>query len=291
MGTGMVRVQARSLMMHQEKTARALRAAHFAARLRGLAVALVAGATLVPALPSATTPAWAEGAQLAFWQIDKLPPPRPEGLRVSQAQLPEPPAGVQGIAPGQSPQAPAQSAAGAADNLSAGQIVARANDFFNGITTMYASFTQMNANGDRLTGELFVHRPGRLRFDYDEPATLQVIADGRQVAIEDSRLDTQDLYPISQTPLKFLLGSRVNLGRDVRVLGVERHDDEIDIQLEDSSTLGGTSQVTLTFDDRVSELKRWRIRDPQGFITTVALDEVDFVSRMDPGLFVILRQR
>ncbi len=276
-------------MVKQRVHTQEARASRHAARLRGLAFALLAGAVLAPVLPIGAGPVAAETVQRAFWQIDVVPPPRPENLRVAQAQLPEPPAGVRGVAPGQ---APAQPVAGStAENLSAEQIVARANDFFNGITTMYASFTQMNANGDRLTGELYVHRPGRLRFDYDEPATLQVVADGRQVAIQDSRLNTQDLYPISQTPLKFLLGSRVNLGRDVSVLGVERHDDEIDIQLEDRSTLGGTSRVTLTFDDRVSDLKRWRIRDPQGFTTTVALEEVDFVSRMDPGLFVIMRQR
>ncbi len=263
-----------------------------ASRLRGLAVAFLAGAAMLTGLPAGTAPALAESTSITFAQIDRLPPPRPGNLQVSQAQLPEPPRGVQGIAPRGSTQPPAQHMAGSVgEPLSPEQVVARANDFFNGITTMYASFTQMNTNGDRLTGQLYVHRPGRLRFDYDEPATLQVIADGRQVAIQDSRLNTQDLYPISQTPLKFLLGSRVNLGRDVSVLGVEHHDDEVDIKLEDRSTLGGTSQVTLTFDDRVSDLKRWRIRDPQGFTTTVALDEVDFESRLDSGLFVILRNR
>jgi len=276
------------MVKHRIGTGKAQDPRH-AARLRGLAFAFLAGAVLVPVPGNGMGPVAAESVQRAFWQIDTLPPPRPERLHVSQAQLPEPPVGVRGVAPGQVPE---RSAAGSTvENLSAEQIVARANDFFNGITTMYASFTQMNANGDRLTGELYVHRPGRLRFDYDEPATLQVIADGRQVAIQDGRLNTQDLYPISQTPLKFLLGSRVNLGRDVSVLDVERFDDEVDIQLEDRSTLGGTSRVTLTFDDRLSELKRWRIRDPQGFTTTVALDEVDFVSRMDPGLFVIVRRR
>ncbi|MCC5978816.1 MAG: outer-membrane lipoprotein carrier protein LolA [Salinarimonas sp.] len=286
----LVRRESPADKMHQDAVNKTARASRIVSRLRGPALALAAGVAIVPAIPDSAAPARAESAQIAFWQIDKLPPPRPEGLqRVSQVDLPEPPAGVQGIAPGQSPEQ--RSSSGNAEQLSSEQIVARANDFFNGITTMYASFTQMNANGDRLTGELYVHRPGRLRFDYDDPATLQVIADGRQVAIQDSRLNTQDLYPISQTPLKFLLGSRVNLGRDVSVLGVERHDDEVDIQLEDRSTLGGTSRVTLTFDDRVSDLKRWRIRDPQGFTTTVALDEVDFTSRLDSGLFVILRQR
>ena len=105
-----------------------------------------------------------------------------------------------GIAPGSDPSQ--ASDAGDDATLGAEQVVARANDYFNGLTTLYATFTQVNANGDRLTGQLYLHRPGRLRFDYDPPATMQVIADGRQVAIKDNSLSTQDVYPINQTPLE-----------------------------------------------------------------------------------------
>lgn len=220
-------------------------------------------------------------------QLQQLPPPRPADLVSDRRDLPPPPPGVVGIAPGSDPsQAPA---AGNNATLGTEQVVARANDYFNGLTTLYATFIQVNANGDRLTGQLYLHRPGRLRFDYDPPATMQVIADGRQVAIKDNSLSTQDVYPINQTPLKFLLNSRVRLGRDVRVLGAEQHDDEIDLHLEDSSTLGGTSQIALTFDETMGTLKRWRIRDPQGFITTVALDDIDRRSRLDPNMFTIMR--
>ena len=72
----------------------------------------------------------------------------------------------------------------------------------NGLTTLYATFTQVNANGDRLTGQLYLHRPGRLRFDYDPPATMQVIADGRQVAIKDNSLSTQECLSDQPDPLE-----------------------------------------------------------------------------------------
>ncbi len=249
--------------------------------------AFTALALTLPVTPLAGAAMAQEESPGQIVQLQQLPPPRPADLVSDRRDLPEPPPGVQGIAPGSFP----AQAAPAANNgqLSTQQVVERANDYFNGLSTLYATFTQINANGDRLTGQLYLHRPGRLRFDYDPPATMQVIADGRQVAIKDNRLSTQDVYPINQTPLKFLLNSRVRLGRDVRVLGAEQHDDEIDLHLEDSSTLGGTSQIALTFDEGMQTLKRWRIRDPQGFVTTVALDDIDRRSRLDPNMFTIMR--
>jgi outer membrane lipoprotein-sorting protein len=85
------------------------------------------------------------------------------------------------------------------------------------MTTLVAEFTQIGADGRRLGGTLYLQRPGRLRFDYDAPATMQVIADGSNVAVRDRKLATQDLYFIAQTPLKFLLRERVNLGEEVKV--------------------------------------------------------------------------
>lgn len=230
--------------------------------------------------------------------LNALPPARPAGIG-GAGSLPAPtPAAVTqaSAAPAIMAQAqaptpaspPVQQASASSAVLGDAEVVARANDYFNGVTTMYAAFAQISPGGDRVTGRLYIHRPGRLRFDYDPPATIEVVADGRQVAVKDSALSTQDVYPISQTPLKFLLGSRVELGRDVRILGVERFNDEVDVKLEDRSTLGGTSQITLTFDPAITQLKRWSILDPQGFTTTVALSEVDRTSRMDPHLFVIL---
>lgn len=280
-----------------KRAARAGAAAGVAAALLGLAP--LSGA---PASAQAQPPATAFEPRLVILNV--MPPARPAGIggpgsgpTTVSAPSPSPaPAQVQAqparpaAAPVQAAAAPipASAPAPAAASLGDAEIVARANDYFNGITTMYAAFAQISPGGDRATGKLYVHRPGRLRFDYDAPATIEVVADGRSVAVKDRALSTQDVYPISQTPLKFLLGSQVELGRGISVLGVERFNDEVDIVLEDRSTLGGTSRITLTFDQPVRELKRWSILDPQGFTTTVALSDIDRVSRMDPTLFVIL---
>jgi outer membrane lipoprotein-sorting protein len=166
-------------------------------------------------------------------------------------------------------------------------VVERANAFFTNLNTMVADFTQVGGDGRRQGGTLYLQRPGKVRFEYDPPAILQVIADGRSVAVRDRKLATQDLYSISQTPLKFLLRERVNLGQDIRITGITNDGNAVRINLEDSSTLGGTSRITLFFDSQVESLNQWRIVDAQGFQTVVVLDKVERGRRIDQDLFKI----
>lgn len=170
-------------------------------------------------------------------------------------------------------------------------ILERANAYFNGLTTLVADFVQTGGDGRRAAGKLYLARPGKLRFEYDAPATLEVVADGSSVAVRDRKLATQDLYPLSQTPLKFLVRDRIDLARDVKITGITADADGVRIALEDSSTLGGTSKITLTFDPAVEALTKWRIVDPQGFQTNVALSNLDRSRRVDNRLFVISYER
>ncbi|MBO1906052.1 outer-membrane lipoprotein carrier protein LolA [Microvirga sp. 3-52] len=171
--------------------------------------------------------------------------------------------------------------------LSNNAVVERANAYFTNLSTLVADFTQVGGDGRRQGGTLYLQRPGKVRFEYDPPAALQVIADGRSVAVRDRKLATQDLYSISQTPLKFLLREQVNLGQDIRITGIVNDGDSVRISLEDSSTLGGTSRITLYFDGQVENLNQWRIIDAQGFQTMVVLGRSERGRRIDQDLFKI----
>ncbi|MGI6246744.1 MAG: outer-membrane lipoprotein carrier protein LolA [Pseudochelatococcus sp.] len=214
-----------------------------------------------------------------------LPPRRPAGLggAVAGAPIPAPepvaiaptPAAAQ---PAVVAQRPARPAADVPRN--AAEAVARVNAYLNGINTLTARFLQTGADGRQAGGTLYVQRPGRLRFAYDPPSTLEIVADGRSVAVRDSKLRTNDVYSIGQTPLKFLLRDNVDLARDVKVRNVDiAPSGAVDITLEDSATLGGTSTVTLRYDARGDVLREWRIVDPQGYDTTVALSGVQVTRR------------
>ncbi len=91
-----------------------------------------------------------------------------------------------------------------------------------------------------------------MRFDYAPPARVLIVSDGSQVAIIDERLRTKDRYPISQTPLKFLLRDQIDLAKDVKVLRAKADDSIATVTVEDKTTFGGTSRITLQFDRTTS---------------------------------------
>ena len=167
------------------------------------------------------------------------------------------------------------------------QIVAGANAYFNSFQTLTGSFIQIGADGRRIGGKLSLVKPGRLRFEYDQPSPLEVVADGTSVAVRDRKLNTQDLYFISQTPLKFLLREKMDLARDLTVTEVTNDPGGVRIALEDRSTLGGTSKIQLYFDAEMKTLSQWRITDPQGYLTTVQLTNLQKGKAVDGSQFFI----
>lgn len=176
---------------------------------------------------------------------------------------------------------------GAKAPLGEREIIARANAMLNGITTLVADFTQIGGDNRRLNGLLYLARPGKVRFEYDKPSTMEVVSDGSTVLVRDRKLNTADPYPIGQTPLKFLLASKIDLGRDVNLKSVQTDPDGFRVTIEDSSTLGGTSKITLSFDPGITTLMRWRVVDPQGYTTTVSLTNQERNSVIDPKVFML----
>ncbi len=181
----------------------------------------------------------------------------------------------------------APAAVAPAEPADAATVLAQANAYFNGINTLTGSFMQIGADGRRIGGKLTLAKPGRLRFDYDQPSPLEVVADGTSVAVRDRKLNTQDLYFIAQTPLKFLLREKIDLARDLTVTDVANDPSGVRISLEDRATLGGTSKIQLFFDAEMKTLSQWRITDPQGYITTVTLANLQKGKSVDGSLFFI----
>jgi outer membrane lipoprotein-sorting protein len=170
--------------------------------------------------------------------------------------------------------------------------VARANAYLNGVTSMEADFVQLGVDGRRMEGKLYLQKPGRLRFEYAPPATLQIIADGTSVAIQDKKIKPEpDLYFIGQTPLKFLLSDKIDLARDTHVLAVTSDSQACTILIEDHATFGGTSRIKLVFDPTNFTLRQWIITDPQGYDTVVSLFNPDYTTKPDPALFKINEER
>ncbi len=225
---------------------------------------------------------------------------------VASAQVPVPaPRPKSGIAP--APQAqtqpqPAQSSGGLfpfrlpgfskpdnSANFDAKQraVIERVNVYLMSLQTLVGDFVQVGADGRRVEGKIYLQKPGRVKFEYNPPSPIELVSDGNSVVVRDRKLETQDLYPLSQTPLRFLLADRIDLLRDSNVVAVSSDDTFATVQLEEKQTLGGTHTVRLMFGAKDMQLKQWTITDPQGYDTTVALANLDYSQKLDSAMFRI----
>ncbi len=164
---------------------------------------------------------------------------------------------------------------------------ARVSAYLTALTSMSGNFVQIGPDGSRTTGEFYIQKPGKVRFEYDEPTTIAMVADGSSLAVRDRKLATQDIYPLSQTPLRYLLADRIDLMRDTNVVAVTADDLYTSVTIEEKNPLVGTSRLMLMVSNKDNQLKQWTITDPQGYDTTVAIYNIDGSKKLDPGLFRI----
>jgi outer membrane lipoprotein-sorting protein len=154
------------------------------------------------------------------------------------------------------------------------------------IDTMDGEFVQYNPNGDQLQGKFFISRPGRVRFQYDPPTTVSVIADGKSVLVFDKKLQTYDIWPLSQTPLRLLLDKDLNLATSDKVTRVGVAPDLVEVELHDETRFSAGT-LDLIFDHSTYELRQWTVTDQQGLQTMVALYNVETGKPLDSSLFKI----
>ena len=153
------------------------------------------------------------------------------------------------------------------------------------VQQMVGHFVQIAPDGSRSQGEFYVQKPGRIRFEYDAPSPIEIIADGQSLVVRDRKLATQDVYPLSQTPLRFLLADRIDLLRDTNVVAVRSDDVYVTVVIEERQALIGTSRLMMVLGVRDYQLKQWTVTDPQGYNTSVAVSQLDSSKRPDPNLF------
>jgi outer membrane lipoprotein-sorting protein len=256
--------------------------------MAGTSPGLLVGAALLSI--AALTAATAETIPLP------IPAPLPkEGAGPAPKQAPAAQSGVSGLAAGfkslfhldKEPEAPPPVSTTAAITPAQRTQVDKASAYLSSLQQLVGNFVQIGPDGSRVKGEFYIQKPGKIRFEYDPPSPIQIIADGESVIVRDRKLATQDLYPLSQTPLRYLLSERIDLLRDTNVVGVRADDTFVTIVIEERQPLVGTSRLVMMLGAKDYQLKQWTITDPQGYDTTVAVSNLDRSKRPDPDMFKI----
>lgn len=165
------------------------------------------------------------------------------------------------------------------------------NSYFNSVTNLSGKFVQVGPDGNKTAGDFYMSKPGKVRFEYNDPSPIELISDGDAVAVRDRKLATQDIYPLSQTPLRFLLSDKLDLMKDANVVNVYSDDLFMTVVIEEKSVVAGTNRLMIMFGTKDHQLKQWTVTDPQGYDTTVAVSNLDSTKKPDPKLFKINYER
>jgi outer membrane lipoprotein-sorting protein len=163
--------------------------------------------------------------------------------------------------------------------------VRRAVRYLNDISTLKARFIQISSNGAYAEGDVIIQRPGKMRFEYDPPHPVLIIANGLSLLFYDREIMQASFLPLWETPLWFLIRERVDLSDKVEVMDVIQSAGTLTVKVRQTDEEGAGGELSLVFSDRPLALRKWEVTDAQGNVTQVALLNPEFGLELDDKYF------
>ena len=174
--------------------------------------------------------------------------------------------------------------AAAAKRVEHNDAVIQIESYLNSIKTLSARFLQVDSDGNVTNGQLYLRRPGRLRFEYDDPSPLLIVADGIWLILHDRELGQVSRYPLYESPLGALVDEPVNLREKVEVVRVEQGLGVLRIMVVDRAN-PDEGWIDITFTEPPLLLRQWKVRDAQGGTIELSLTDIRVNQKLDPNLF------
>ena len=164
--------------------------------------------------------------------------------------------------------------------------LARIDASMNATHSFQGNFRQVSPNGAVAQGQIWLQRPGKVRFEYDAPSPLLIVSDGVTLVQNDRQLETFDRVPLSATPLNYFLKENINLAEDTEVIGLQKLPGQWIVTARDGS---GQQEgaITLVFDSETLALQTWIIADDFGGQTRVGLTNLRYNGHIDPQKFIL----
>ena len=172
----------------------------------------------------------------------------------------------------------------AAKRVEHNDAVIQVESYLNSIKTLSARFLQVDSDGNVTNGQLYLRRPGRLRFEYDDPSPLLIVADGIWLILHDRELGQVSRYPLYESPLGALVDEPVNLREKVEVVRVEQGLGILRIMVVDRAN-PDEGWIDITFTEPPLLLRQWKVRDTQGGTIELSLTDIRVNQKLDPNLF------
>lgn len=159
-------------------------------------------------------------------------------------------------------------------------------NWIDNLTIMKANFQQIAPNGQRSTGQVWIKRPGRIRFEYDKPSQLLLVANEGKMVFHDGAVGQTTTIPIDQNPLGLLLKPDLHFSGDVTIVKYEKENGLIQVKVVRTASPSEGS-LTLIFNQNYMVLRGWEVVDAQGQVTKVDLYDLHPKKSVSDELFNI----
>jgi outer membrane lipoprotein-sorting protein len=156
--------------------------------------------------------------------------------------------------------------------------------YFNSIRSLQARFVQSNPNGSVVQGTLYLRRPGRMRFEYDAPSQLKIVADGSQVTMWDPPNRDFGQWPIGWTAASFLVKEPFQLSGDLTVQSVQRQDGLLALTIVQTRK-PQEGKIIVRVSENPMQLRGWSIIDNRGNKVDVTLTDFKTGTQLADSLF------
>lgn len=99
-------------------------------------------------------------------------------------------------------------------------------------SSMTADFVQTDRNGQRLSGQLTLKRPGKIRFQYQKGVPLLIVGDGSRLTMIDYEVKQVQSWPVKNSPLGALLDPDRDLAKYAKIIPTGSND-VISVEVKD----------------------------------------------------------
>lgn len=166
--------------------------------------------------------------------------------------------------------------------------------YLDELDNLAGTFLQIDQQGNSSTGRFLMKRPGLMRFDYDPPQKLKVVADGKWLAVQEVPGEKADRYPLSQTPLPIFWGKESLTDKAQYISKLDVFDSAAEMLLQDpTGDFPGYARLTFNYQGTAETtlLRSWHVVDAQGQAITIILNDLQKRENIDKEDFELVEPR
>ena len=159
------------------------------------------------------------------------------------------------------------------------------SEYIDNIQTISSDFIQTNSNGESFSGIIKIKKPGLLLLDYNTPSNNKIISNGKEVALINKKNKTITYYNLEQLPIKIFLDNNFSLN-NFKIIKYQEDHKKIEFEINDKKN-NNSGSIKFIFQDSPLLIKKWIIKDIQGFETQMFLSNTTINSKLEDLNFKI----